>query len=142
MSVSRPPWPGYLRETALIVNSQSKEREALQRFFAEANYHVLTSSTNEEAMELCRNYTGAIHVLVADDDKAECSGWTLAEAAAKVRPGLLVLFLSAESLKNNSSPAIPKKPASSASPDVFTPGMLTGITHMLTHRSQTQKCRN
>jgi hypothetical protein len=53
-----------------------------------------------------------------------------------------VLFLSAESLKKNSSPAIPKKPVASALPNVFTPGMLTGIAHALSHRSQTQKWRN
>jgi DNA-binding NtrC family response regulator len=140
MSLSRQP--GYLQETALIVNSQSSEREALQRFFAEADYHVLTTSTNEEAMELCRNYTGAIHLLVTDEDRGESSGWTLAEAAAKVRPGLLVLFLSAESLKNSSSELIPKKPPSSASPNVFTPRMLMGITQVLSHRSQAQKWRN
>ena len=128
--------------TALIVNSQSSEREALQRFFAEADYYVLTSSTSEEAMELCRNYTGAIHLLVTDEDRGKSSGWTLAEAAAKVRPGLVVLFVSAESLNNSSSELIPKKPASSALPNVFTPRMLMGITHALSHRSQAQKWRN
>jgi DNA-binding NtrC family response regulator len=140
MSVSRRP--RHLQETALIVNPQSSEREALERFFAEADYHVLTSSTNEEAMELCRNYTGAIHVLVADEDVAQCSGWTLAEAAVKVRPGLLVLFLSAETVKNSFTELIPKKPPISALPNVFTPGMLMGITQALSHRAQAQRWRN
>jgi DNA-binding NtrC family response regulator len=140
MSLSRRP--RYLQETALIVNSQSSEREVLQHFFAEADYHVLTSSTNEEAMEHCRNYTGAIHLLVTDEDRGESSGWMLAEAAAKVRPGLLVLFLSAASLKNSSSELIPKKPPSSALANVVTSRMLMGITHLLSHRSQAQKWRN
>ena len=140
MSLSRQP--GYPQETALIVNSQSSKREALERFFAEADYHVLTSRTNEEAMELCRNYTGAIHILVTDEDRGESSGWTLAEAAAKLRPGLVVLFVSAETLKINSAKAIPKKPARSAPSSVFTPRMLIGITQALNHRAQIQRSHN
>ena len=134
--------PRHLQETALIVNPQSKERKALERLFAEADYHVLTSSSNEEAMDLCRNYTGAIHLLVTDEDLAQSSGWTLAEAAAKVRPGLLVLFLSAESIKSDSIDGIPKKPARSELPNLFTPRMLVGITQTLTHRVQMNNRHN
>ena len=134
--------PRYQQETALIVNPQSREREALERFFSEADYHVLTSSSNEEAMELCRNYTGAIHLLVTDEAVAQSSGWTLAEAAAKVRPGLLVLFLSAESIKGDSIEEIPKKPVGSELPNLFTPRMLMGITQTLSHRVQIHKPYN
>jgi len=134
--------PRHTQETALIVNPQLKEREALERLFAEANYHVLTSSSNEEAMELCRNYTGAIHLLVTDEDVAQSSGWMLAEAAAKVRPGLLVLFLSAESIKSDSISGIPKKPAGSELRSLFAPQMLMGITQTLTHRVQTNNRHN
>lgn len=88
----------YARETALIVNSEPQNREAMQDFLRGAQYHVLFAATADEAMELCRNYEGPIHLLVTDDDFPETSGWELAERAGKIRPGLLVLFLSRETM--------------------------------------------
>jgi DNA-binding NtrC family response regulator len=84
-----------LQETALIVTSLSSEREAIQRFFVERDYHVLAARTSDEAIELCRDYEGAIHILVTDVDLCGASGWKLAESVTKVRPGIVVLFLSA-----------------------------------------------
>lgn len=141
--------PNYGQEkTALIVNPQPNHQGALQRFFSAADYHVLTTSTSDEAIGLCRNYEGRIHILVMDVDVDGASGWTLAEAAAKVRPGLMVLFLSAESVatenRENASTAglIHNEPVTSRSRSGFTPGMLAGVTQALNHKSPFQRRRN
>ncbi len=148
--MSASPWrrPKHGQETALIVNPQPTRQGALQRFFSAADYHVLTTSTSDEAIELCRNYDGTIHILVTDVDGDGACGWTLAEAAAKVRPGLMVLFLSAEDVatENPENPSsavlIHNKPVASRSRTGFTPGMLAGVTQALHHRSQLQRRRN
>ena len=123
MSTLEKQRPGYLQETALIVNPQAYEREVLRRFLAAADYYVLAANTSEDAVALCRNYGGAIHLLVTDVDLGASSGWQLAETAARIRPGLVVLFLSGESVAQDVSGAIPRKP----------PGMLFEVTQMLSH---------
>lgn len=115
---------GYLQETALIVNAQPGEREALRRYFAGADYHVLAANSSEDALAVCRDYEGAIHLLVTDIESGAASGWKLAESAARIRPGLVVLFLSAEALAQNANGSIPRKP----------PAMLFEVAQTLSHR--------
>ena len=98
MNISRWPQTRRTQETALLVNFRSHEREAIENFLSDADYRVLTASDGEEAMELCRNYEGAIHLLVTDIELAGAAGWELAERAARIRPGLLVLFLSKDTM--------------------------------------------
>jgi DNA-binding NtrC family response regulator len=140
MSAATKRGPRYFQETALIVHPKQQEREALQRFFSGSDYHVLVTKTGSEAIELCRNYEGAIHVLVTDVQLPGSSGWKLAESAAKVRPGLVVLFLSAACLEKQAAENIPKKPVSSASNTQLTPSMLRDVTHALAHAAAGQKC--
>jgi response regulator RpfG family c-di-GMP phosphodiesterase len=87
------------QETALIVNSRRQECETIREFLSDADYNVLSANTGDEAMELCRNYEGAIHLLVTDTESAGASGWDLAETAARMRPGLVILFLSQETVQ-------------------------------------------
>ncbi len=141
VSASPPSGSRYRQGTALIVNPEPLQREALKRFFAAADYHVLTSSTSDEAIELCRK-DGNIHVLVTDLEADEASGWTLAESAAKVRPGLMVLFVSAGTLEQASPASIQQNAASSTSPKAFTPGMLSGVMQALCRGSQVEKRLN
>jgi DNA-binding NtrC family response regulator len=138
LSVSELRGPRYFQDTALIVHPKQKEREALQRFFSDSDYHVLVTRTGTDAIELCRAYEGAIHILVTDVDLPGTSGWKLAEAAAKVRPGLLVLFLSATGLAGRSIESIPKKPVSSAGSKPVTPPLLE-VTRALAHAAALQR---
>lgn len=124
MILSEAARPGYLQDTALIVNAQATEREALRRYFTGADYHVLAADNSEDALALCRNYEGAIHLLVTDIEAGAASGWKLAESAARIRPGLVVLFLSAEALAQNASGFIPRRP----------PTMLFEVAQTLSHR--------
>ena len=88
-------------------------------------------------MELCRNYEGAIHLLVMDLEAEGSSGWTLAEMAAKLRPGLLVLFLSAEGV----STPIPNR-AARPMPRALSSGLLAEVTQALNQKTQVAKRRN
>jgi response regulator RpfG family c-di-GMP phosphodiesterase len=93
-------WPHKaIQDTALIVNFRRQEREAIQDFLADADYHVLSANDGDEAMELCRTYQGAIHLLVTDVELADASGWDLAQSAVRIRPGLMVMFVSQETVR-------------------------------------------
>jgi DNA-binding response OmpR family regulator len=84
----------YPQEIALIVTSNRRDQQELENVLADADYHVLAAASTGEALELCRHFAGAIHLLVTEANSPGDSGWTLAEAATKVRPGIVVLFLS------------------------------------------------
>jgi CheY-like chemotaxis protein len=84
----------YSQETALIVNPSHQDREEMEHVLTGAGYRVLAASSAAEALELCRHFADAIHLLVTEVNAPGDSGWMLAEAATKVRPGIVVLFLS------------------------------------------------
>ena len=127
----------YFQETALILSARASEREVLQRFFTAANYHVLSTRTRAEAIELCRNYEGAIHLLVTDLDGEDSLGWTLAETATTIRPGLLVLFLSSDGV----STSLPKRIVGRM-PQALTSGLIAEVTQALTQKTRLAKRRN
>ncbi len=83
-----------MHSTALVVNVLKSEQRVLQHFLTQAGYHVLLSNTSDEALELCRDYKGKIHLLVSDADLPGGSGWDLAERATMLRPGIVILHLS------------------------------------------------
>jgi DNA-binding NtrC family response regulator len=117
MGISVWPQGRCGQDTALLVNSQQQQRKAIEHFLSNADYHVLCADTSEQAVELCRSYRGAIHLLVTDLELGGASGWDLAETAARMRPGLVVLFLS------NEAPAVRERK--------IAPEVLLQFTHAL-----------
>jgi len=77
----------------LLVNVHEAEQDALQDLFLQAGYDVLQSKSSDEALELCRDYEGRIHLLVTDADVPGSSGWELAERATALRPGIVIVYL-------------------------------------------------
>lgn len=133
MDISQRPRTKPVQDTALIVDSRRHEREAMEHFLSAADYHVLSANDREEAMELCRNYEGAIHLLVTDVDSAGASGWELAETAARMRPGLVVLFVSKESMGDGE--------ARRALDARLTPRVLAEVTQALARKArQNTRC--
>ncbi|HEY3935942.1 MAG TPA: response regulator [Bryobacteraceae bacterium] len=96
INISRCPDRRYLQETALLVDSNRRERQELGNFLVGADYHVLATSSCAEGLELCRHFEGAIHLLVMGANLPGDHGQILAELATKLRPGIVVLFLTPE----------------------------------------------
>ncbi|HTU46039.1 MAG TPA: hypothetical protein VMF91_13310 [Bryobacteraceae bacterium] len=103
----------------------------MKNFLSGADYHVLSANSSDEAMELCRNYEGAIHLLVADVEQASPSGWDLAQTAARIRPGLIVLFLSKDAVERGEMPRGREEP--------FHPQVLLQVTQALARKAQQSK---
>jgi len=91
--VSAKRWPAG-SETILVVEDDDNVRELTAEFLSACGYQVLEASQANRALEICREFTGPIHVLVTDIVMPGMSGPDLAQAAAKFRPQTRVLFVS------------------------------------------------
>jgi DNA-binding response OmpR family regulator len=69
----------------LLVNLLSRDR----------SYHVVTASSGEEALEVSRNRSERIDLLITDIDMGQMSGIELYRHVRKERPETEVLFISA-----------------------------------------------
>jgi CheY-like chemotaxis protein len=128
------PPRNYWQKTALVVNNRTEERDALERFLANSDYHVLTTADTGDAVEICRNYGGALHLLITDVDLPNsANGYDLASVATKLRPGLVVLFLSATVLSG---------PGASGSSGAMDPAMLLGVARALAVHAEFGNRRN
>jgi CheY-like chemotaxis protein len=81
-------------ETILIVEDEGQVR-TLECGLLEANgYHVLAASHGGEAMQICREYPGTIHLLVTDLILPQMNGRELARQSGPIRPSMKVLYVS------------------------------------------------
>ncbi|MGI8959509.1 MAG: response regulator [Bryobacteraceae bacterium] len=126
-----------MHNTALVVNVDKSGRDLLQHFLAEAGYHVLPTTSSDEALALCRDYKRTIHLLVTDADLPGISGWELAQRAAALRPGIVVLYLSASSLSSDTTGRFLDPKSHAAGTQAFTKAnMLLDVTEALIHKTQ------
>ncbi len=80
-------------ETILVVEDDDQVREVSARMLRAAGYSVLTGSDGGEAMQLCAEHPGEIHLLLTDMVMPGITGRELAHQMREVRPGLPVLFM-------------------------------------------------
>jgi CheY-like chemotaxis protein len=122
-----------VRSTALLVNVHKSEQKVLQHFLIQAGYRVLLSDTSDEALELCRDYKGKIHLLVSDAEVPGSSGWELAERATMLRPGILILYLSGSFLRGKS---LGPKSQVARTQALKKATLLFDVTQVLIHKAQ------
>jgi two-component system cell cycle sensor histidine kinase/response regulator CckA len=96
--VATPPAPkapvrGH-GETVLVVEDESLLRRLACRALKSAGYDVLAAGDAEEAILLLRNHPGPIDLLVTDVVMPGVDGAQLGRAAATLRPGVPVLYMS------------------------------------------------
>ena len=110
-------------ETVLIVEDDAPVRMLTCDILGAAGYTVLAADGGEEALRLCAEHPGTIHLLVSDVVMPQLSGPRLARQLLAIRPSMRVLYMSgyAESallvrdLEDASVAFIPKP----FSPDAF-----------------------
>jgi len=81
-------------ETVLLAEDEEAVRTAIVITLESSGYTVLIASNGEEALQICQQHHGPIHLLVTDVVMPKMSGRQLAESAVGVRPTIKVLFLS------------------------------------------------
>ena len=81
----------------LLVDAEPQIRKLLAHVLMKAgSYHVLTAASGEDALDLSRNRSERIDILITDIEMGGISGIQLYTQLAKERPRMAVLFVSAE----------------------------------------------
>jgi PAS domain S-box-containing protein len=81
-------------ETVLLVEDEEVVRGLVKRILMQAGYNVLEANGGMEAIRLCCEHTGAIHLLLTDVVMPEVSGKEVAECLTDLRPTIRILYMS------------------------------------------------
>ena len=81
-------------ETILLVEDSDGVRDIARRVLERQGYRVLEAPSAGAALELSRNFSGNIDLLLTDVVMPEMSGRVLSETFAKQYPDAKVLFMS------------------------------------------------
>ncbi len=81
-------------ETVLLVEDEDAVRSLVRGILEAYGYEVLEASRPEEALLICQQYEGSIHLLVTDVVLPQMSGRELAKRLEFTFPDMKVLFVS------------------------------------------------
>ena len=81
-------------ETVLLVEDEEIVRTLVRTILTDNSYIVLEAQNGREAIRICEEFTGQIHILMTDIVMPEMSGRELAERLAISRPHVKVLYTS------------------------------------------------
>ncbi len=131
----RPPIsPLHGSETILLVEDDESVRGLVLRVLRGAGYTVLDSTKGDEALALCRNHPGTIHMLITDVVMPGMSGVDLAQQLTALRPDMKVLYVSGHSESGVRRRGV-SDPNSQVLQKPFKPTVLTERVRKLLHPS-------
>lgn len=81
-------------ETILLVEDDPTVRHLSRDILASNGYTVVAAENGREAIEICKEYEGEIHLMLTDVIMPRMDGKQLAESVARCRGGMKVLFMS------------------------------------------------
>jgi CheY-like chemotaxis protein len=81
-------------ETILVAEDSDLVRQLTREMLEVRGYQVLEASNGNDALEICKTYTGPIHMALSDVVMPGMTGRELAERVVQVRPDLKVLLMS------------------------------------------------
>ena len=81
-------------ETILLVEDDEPLRKLTLSILRHGGYHVLEASSREEALQLCGQHQGPIHLMLTDVVMPGMSGQETAKQLALIRPDMKVLHMS------------------------------------------------
>jgi signal transduction histidine kinase/CheY-like chemotaxis protein len=81
-------------ETILVVEDEDILRKVTSRIFARNGYQVIAAANGPEALDLARDHSGDIDLLVTDIVMPHMLGMEVAEKVQAIKPGIGVLFMS------------------------------------------------
>lgn len=90
--VGRPTRPGD--ETVLVIEDNSFVRKTTTRALERAGYRVLSCASPSEGLEVMTVHHGKVDLLLTDVVMPGMNGFQVADAAARIRPDMKVLFVS------------------------------------------------
>lgn len=81
-------------ETILLVEDEKAVRTMIRKTLQSNGYTVLEAHHGQEALHICDQYSGPIHLMVTDVVMPQMSGKELAEKLTPKRPEMKVLYMS------------------------------------------------
>ncbi len=78
----------------LLVEDEDSVRELIREILLMGGYTVQEASRPSEALQICEQHDGPIHLLVTDLVMPEMNGQQLAERVTRIRPEAKVLYVS------------------------------------------------
>jgi PAS domain S-box-containing protein len=81
-------------ETILLVEDEEAVRGVTLFALQSSGYTVLEARTSGEAIRVCTDHAGPIHLLITDVVMPGMSGRRVAQAAMSLKPGIKVLYVS------------------------------------------------
>ncbi|WP_447973625.1 response regulator [Nitrospira sp. Kam-Ns4a] len=81
-------------ETILLVEDEAMVRDLVTTILRHGGYTVLAARDGAEALRLCREHRGPLHLLISDVVLPGMSAQDVSRQAAALRPELKVLYLS------------------------------------------------
>jgi two-component system, cell cycle sensor histidine kinase and response regulator CckA len=81
-------------ETILLVEDEDVLRTLLAKFLRLSGYTVLEARNGGEALLICEQHQGTIHIMVTDVVMPQMSGRVLADRLTPLHPEMKVLFMS------------------------------------------------
>lgn len=95
----------------LLVDDEPQVRKLLSKLLSrDQSYHVMTAFSGAEALDLSRNRSERIDILITDIDMGEMSGIELYRHIREERPETEVLFISAMAHRTGESLPVLQKP--------------------------------
>jgi two-component system cell cycle sensor histidine kinase/response regulator CckA len=96
------------QDTVLLVEDEEAVRSFAARALRMRGYNVLEASGGEDALEIVREASSPIHLLITDVVMPNMDGPTLVRAVRRIRPEMAVIFMSGyaeESFRRNDEKA-------------------------------------
>jgi PAS domain S-box-containing protein len=81
-------------ETILLVEDEETVRNLAHRILQKEGYTVLEASNSGEALLICEQYEGPIHLIITDVVMPKMSGQQLVKRLAPLRPEMKTLYMS------------------------------------------------
>lgn len=82
------------QDTILLVEDEEAVRSFAARALKMRGYTVLEAASGEAALEVVRQYSDVIHLLITDVVMPNMDGPTLVRAVARLQPGIQVIYMS------------------------------------------------
>jgi len=81
-------------ETVLVVEDEDGVRDLARDILEAKGYTVLWARDGAEALRICEQHSGPIHLMLTDVVMPEMTGRQLADRLAVLRPAIKVLYMS------------------------------------------------
>jgi two-component system cell cycle sensor histidine kinase/response regulator CckA len=82
------------KDTILLVDDEPSIRKIAAQILLRQGYEVLVAANGQEALQICRNHSGAIQLLLTDLIMPGMNGLDLVAQAITMRPQMRVVYIS------------------------------------------------